>query len=455
VTPELTTVIVTGVFTILAGVVCWIVYWVKIGGYTKTLGPARMDATEISLASGEEPSAFRESPSVGAQWLVLLVLVFGYAASHLQRIALSLLAPVIQRDLGVSSVQLGLVFGASGLGFMAGYVLMTVVTALCGTRWSLVAAFAGGSLAACASGLFPTITGIIAARFLLGFFTGGLLPAAVQSAREWFPSRLRPLVIGAILAAGPAASALVTPLVVFLSQAMGWRTVLIITGLPTAIAAVLCVVAWPSPPPRETFRGISAAAWASTGMLALGLFFAAPVSYFVMSWLPMYLQAGHNVDLAAARNAITLLPVAGCGGGLLAGVIAWAAAGAGTSSSKVRAAMLTVCGCLLPLVALSAFAQNWAIVIVLAALSAAAYQGWATLLYSAVADTFPARGVAVAAAFGALVLGLSGIASPIAIGQMISSSGYQPVLVMVAASALVALLAVGLLAWRVPQEPAG
>jgi len=91
----------------------------------------------------------------------------------------------------------------------------------------------------------------------------------------------------------------------------------------------------------------------------------------------------------------------------------------------------------------------------LAALSAAAYYGMSTLLYSAVADTLPARGVCIAAASGALVLNMSGMISPLIFGRMIDSGGYQPAFLMVAACASVALLAVGLLSWLVPQESVG
>jgi sugar phosphate permease len=260
------------------------------------------------------------------------------------------------------------------------------------------------------------------------------------------------LAIGAIFASGLAVSALAPLLVVFLSRAMGWRTVLMVTGLPTAIIALLCVLAWPSPPRSEVYRGVSTAAIASTAMLAVGLFCAAPISYFVTGWLPTYLRTIHHVGLATSGTASALVLAAGCCGGLLAGAIACAVA----TSSKKRAAMLTACGCLLPVVALSGIVQDWRISMALAALSFAAYQGWYTLLYSAVADTLPARGVAVAAAIGALSLGLSGIATPAVFGQLINGAGgFQPVFPMLAATALGGLLSAGLLAWLVRMEPVG
>ncbi len=389
------------------------------------------------------------------RWLLLLVLMFGWGASYLQRVALSMLAPMLRQELGFTSVQVGWIFGAFPFGLMAGYILMTAGTALYGTRWGLVVAFAGASLAAFASGLTSTLTGIIVARSLLGLFTGGLLPAAVQSVREWFPAHLRPLAIGLIFASSQVAAALTPPLVVFVNQAIAWRTVLMITGIPTLIAAVLCVVTWQSPPPRESSRGVSSGALASVGMLALGLFLAAPIYYFTVTWLPTYLREKPSLGFDRVATASVAVMVAGACGALLVGAVAWALMRRGISPSKTRAVLLTACGLMLPLVALVGSADKWELVILLLAVSSIGYQGWSTLLYSAVADTLPARGVAIGAALGAFMVNLSGTLWPVAFGRMIQTSGYDLVFRVLFAAAVVALVGVGLLAWFVRQEPAG
>jgi len=444
-----------GIVCALASLVCWIAYWAKIAGYSRTLEAAGPYGAEVSLAQGERYPQSQEAHDLGRGWPVLLVLMFALGASYLQRVAVSIVAPLLRRELHLADAELGWLFSAFAFGLMAGYILMTVVTALCGTRWGLVVALGGASLAALASGLASGLTGMIIARFLLGFFTGGLLPAAVQSVREWFPSRWRPLAIGLLLASGQAASVLAPFLVAHVAQATAWRTALMITGLPTVIAAVLCIAAWQWLPPREASHGVSAGAVASTGMLALGLLLTAPVYYFMMTWLPMYVRDHLGAGLERLGTASIAAGVAGVCGAILAGTIASVMICAGASPSKARAVLLTLCGAVLPLVVLGGSIARWELVIPLLAVCLAAYQGWSTLLYSAVAETLPARGVAIGAAIGALMGSLSGLLSPVAFGYMIQASGYGLVFGVLAAAAAAALLVVALLAWLVRQEPAG
>jgi fucose permease len=70
-----------------------------------------------------------------------------------------------------------------------------------------------------------------------------------------------------------------------------------------------------------------------------------------------------------------------------------------------------------------------------------------------VADTLPARGVAVGAAMGALMASVSGMLVPLAWGRLSTAGGDQAISLGVAGSAACALLVVALLAWLVRQEP--
>ena len=115
--------------------------------------------------------------------------------------------------------------------------------------------------------------------------------------------------------------------------------------------------------------------------------------------------------------------------------------------------LLTVCGAMLPLVALAGFISRWPFVLLLIGVGSLAYAGWSTLLYSAVAETLPARGVAIGAAIGALMASLSGMLVPVAWGRLVSAEGDQLFSLGVAATAALALLVVALLAWLVRQEP--
>jgi hypothetical protein len=108
---------------------------------------------------------------------------------------------------------------------------------------------------------------------------------------------------------------------------------------------------------------------------------------------------------------------------------------------------------LLP-VALAGSVAKLESLILLLAVSAMAYQGWSTLLYWSVADVFPARGVVIGAAIGALLVNLSGTLSPVVFGYAIQNSGYDFVFRGLGFAATLAFIGVMLLAWLVRQEPA-
>jgi MFS family permease len=422
-----------GILTGLAGSICWIVYWVRIAGYSRAL-----DSVALNLAgpgpAWEPPAPQPQAPEPesGTGWVVLAVLALGFGATHLQGWALSLGLPLLQDDLHLSGEQTGWLFSALLIGMMAGYILITAVTALAGTRWGALVSLAGVTLAACASGLAPNFIGLIAARALMGVFVAGLLPAGIQAIREWFPSRMRPLAIGLFLASGQLASAVAQPLHALLPYGMGWRVPIFAAGGAAAIAAILCFLLWPADTPREPSRRVSGGAIASAVMLAMGLLLTTPVV-----WL---------LSVTSVRMAGTINLAAGACGAMGAGALAWAMISGGVGASRTRAVLLTVCG-VVPLVVIAVGTRPLPLVLV--AVCSVAYLGWTALLYAAVADTLPARGVAIGAAIGALVASLSQSLT-FAAGRLLSSEGAP---LVVAASATLALVVVALLAWLVRQEP--
>ncbi|MFZ0964353.1 MAG: hypothetical protein WAO35_26100, partial [Terriglobia bacterium] len=121
---------------------------------------------------------------------------------------------------------------------------------------------------------------------------------------------------------------------------------------------------------------------------------------------------------------------------------------AGSSPWKTRAALLTLFGLILPVAAVwGIYARDQMVVV--SALVMGAYQGWSTLLYTAVADTLPARGVGIGAAIGALMAALVMMLSNPLLGKLTSDYGFGVAFGVSAALAAAGLLCVGLLAWLV------
>jgi len=75
------------------------------------------------------------------------------------------------------------------------------------------------------------------------------------------------------------------------------------------------------------------------------------------------------------------------------------------------------------------------------------YSAWSALLYSAVSDAFPAKGVAAGAAVGGLAALIGGMAGPPLLGVVAEARGYPTVFVVAGATAAVGAAIVLLLAW--------
>jgi hypothetical protein len=469
-----------GVILVLVAFICWIVYWSKMAGYGRVLdatagsplagvmpGPylSPYPPTAMPQPAGFSPGAFPPPPpfppgvspagalhaavvedAYGAAWPVLIVLMLGMGAGYLARVAFNVGLSSLQSGLYLSSTQIGTAFAATTYGMIAGYLVMTAVTALAGSRWGFFIALVGAALSTVGSGFTQDHTAMILARGAVGFFCGGLLPAAVQAIREWFPTFQRPFALGMVFASGQVAS-LLTPLgLVPLLRQFGWRNSLMVSGAPLFLALVLCLFLWPSRTPRRLESPLSTGGILSTLALGLGLLLAAPVQMFATAYAPMILHSGIG---ERSTNSIAGA-VAGIFGALLAGAMAWTMMESGVSPRKTRAGILTIAGFLLPLVAVSA--ASGVGLVVTAILGALAYQAWQTMLYSCVAETLPVRGVAIGAAVGALLASGGSMLSPIAIGRIMEMASPNTVFILIGVCGAVALFVVALLAWLVRTD---
>jgi hypothetical protein len=121
----------------------------------------------------------------------------------------------------------------------------------------------------------------------------------------------------------------------------------------------------------------------------------------------------------------------------------------GFSPWKARAALLTLSGLLLTVAGFwGIFASGWMLLVV-SALVMGAFESWSTILYTAVADTLPARGVAIGTAIGAVVLELAMLLFGFLIGSLRNDYGAGLTFGVSAALAAAGLLCIGLLAWLV------
>ena len=157
------------------------------------------------------------------QRIMLAGLCLMYMITYIDRVNLSTAAPFAQHELGLSNVQLGLVFSAFALPYGLLQPLGGWVGDRYGPRWVLFLAGGVWSAATAATGLASGMTSLVASRFALGLGEGATFPTATKAMASWLPADRRGLAQGVTHSFARFGNAVAPPLVGYMILAEGWR----------------------------------------------------------------------------------------------------------------------------------------------------------------------------------------------------------------------------------------
>ncbi|MFE7312470.1 MFS transporter [Streptomyces sp. NPDC057555] len=174
------------------------------------------------------------------RWVyVIPVAAVMYMLAYLDRNNISVVLPYLHGDLELSNADKGL---AGGI-FFVGYVFLQIPAAVLAQRWSarktVLLLMVAWGLSAVLSGLVQSRGQFYAARFVLGFFEGGVWPAVLILLASWFPLRERARANALWMACLPLSSVLMAPLSGWMLDHANWRWVLVLQGLPPLLWAVV------------------------------------------------------------------------------------------------------------------------------------------------------------------------------------------------------------------------
>jgi MFS family permease len=232
------------------------------------------------------------------EWIVLLLLVVSAFINYIDRTTLSVAATDIEADLHITNTQLGTLHSAffaayaiCQLSFFAGWMVGRFHAG-----WVLAAGYLLWSGATALTGLAPTFAVIFGLRILLGIGESVSYPAYSRILAGEYPEHHRGFanaLIDAGTKTGPALGVLVGGLLV---ARLEWRTFFFGLGA----ISLLWLIPWI----RFMPRGVSAARedhmlvpsiraildQRSAWFTAFGLFCGNYYWYFLITWLPAYLE---------------------------------------------------------------------------------------------------------------------------------------------------------------------
>jgi MFS family permease len=260
------------------------------------------------MSGAPENTSSDGSPfSPGYRYAVLAMLLLVYTFNFLDRQILSILAPSIQKELGLGDAQLGLM---GGIAFALFYTALGIPIAALADRtsrtWVMTAALTVWSGFTAVCGLAGGFWQLFFARMGVGVGEAGGVAPAYSLISSYFPASQRTRALSAYsfgIPIGTAAGALFGGLI---AHSLGWRMSFIIVGLAGVVIAVpfrLLVKEPPrtaeavAQPPRLGATLKQLAAKKSFWLLSFGAASSSVCGYGVSFWLPSFLTRSLGLPL--------------------------------------------------------------------------------------------------------------------------------------------------------------
>ncbi|HTT67266.1 MAG TPA: MFS transporter [Gemmatimonadales bacterium] len=184
-------------------------------------------------------------------WYALALLAFGNLLNYLDRnIILALFEP-IKDELDITDTQLGWLGSSYAIAFALGALGAGVLSDLRSRRTVIAGGVALWSGFTALGGAAATYWHLLTTRGVVGVAESSYLPAAQAMLADYFPDRGRAQAMGIFWAGLAVGGVLAVWLGGHLATAFGWRTALIVVGLPGILFALLLArLRDPRPQPR-------------------------------------------------------------------------------------------------------------------------------------------------------------------------------------------------------------
>jgi ACS family D-galactonate transporter-like MFS transporter len=163
--------------------------------------------------------------------LILLILCLMYFISYIDRVNISVAAPLIRDEMGLSATQLGLIFSAFAYPYAAMQIFGGWLSDRLGPRLVLAALSSIWAVATVLTGFAGTVATFVACRLLVGIGEGGAFPTATRAFTYWMPVRERGFAQGITHSFARLGGAVTPPVVLAIVAAYGWRESFIVLGL--------------------------------------------------------------------------------------------------------------------------------------------------------------------------------------------------------------------------------
>lgn len=392
----------------------------------------------------------------GVRWVIIGMVFFATLINYIDRLTISVLAPLIVKDLQLSNTE----FGGIATWFLFAYTISQSLSGKLYDRIGIKKGFTVSiiiwSLAAMSHAFAIGIKSLSAFRFILGLGEAGNWPGAAKTVAEWFPARQRAFGM-AIFNSGAAIGSIVAPpIIVGLTAYFGhWYETFIVTGALGFIWLIFWWLIYDSPEKhkwltrkeydliraddeRKTEDSVVAEkplgwfqllTYRQTWGIVLARFLVDPVWWLYITWLPLFLNQVHGFDLKQIGLFAWVPYVAADAGSLFGGWLSGFLIGRGWSVNNARKAVIAFAACLMPAGILAAFTPDSMQALALIGVVLFGFQVWINNVQTLPSDFFPKSAVGSVAGLGGTGAGIGSMIFIFTTGWVVDRFSYTPILV--------------------------
>lgn len=276
----------------------------------------------------------------GATGRVFMLLCLMYFIMYIDRVNLSVAAPMIKEEMRITNSQLGLALSAFGVcyallqivnGYLGDRLGPRKVLSVLGVFWSI------GTLATSfASGLYS----LVFARILVGLGEAGTIPTATRAMSNWVPRQRRGFAQGFTHTSARLAAAVTPPLIVAMIPFLGWRGTFALLGAVSLVWAAVWYAYFRDDPRQHA--GVDAQALAELPVfetakqraqvpwrnlvprvlpVTMVFFCHAWTLWLYLSWLPSFFVGQYHIDIKHSAMFTSGVFAAGMIGDTVGGLI--------------------------------------------------------------------------------------------------------------------------------------
>lgn len=411
-----------------------------------------------------------------ARYYILFMITLVLTLATGDRATLSVAGPEMQKELGITAVEIGYLFSAFSWAYVISMTPAGWVADKVGSKRAMFLGILLWSVMTVFMGLVSYITFVVPAllilRFLLGVCESPVGPSAGRIIAAWFPSQERG-VAGAIFNSAQYASlAIFTPLMAWLCHAFGWDHVFIVMGVIGIIIA-FCWSKFFYVPTRhpginneemeylkeggalvelDTVASVKGerkrAGWQEIGQLfksrmLIGIFIGqyciSAITWFFMTWFPIYLVKERGMSILQAGFMASVPAICGLVGGIMSGFFSDWLLRKTNNLSLARKVPITIGLTMSASMILCNYVGSEALVMFL--MSAAFFgKGFGSLGWAVVADTAPKEIIGTTGGLFNSLGNIAGIVTPVVIGYILQETGsFANALVFVGTHGIIAV----------------